>query len=110
MSVPVPDSAPAPMELIGDIALGIAGTLTEIVLYPFAAVLAAFIAPGPPPWWAWAGLAVMAALIVALPVALACLAWRLTPRGRQRRRFRKAARAQRRQDRKGGPPYPRAGH
>ena len=109
MSTRVPDSVPAPMELI-EAAAGIAGALTEIVLYPFAAVLAGFIAPGPPPWWAWAGLAVMAAAVVALPAALACLAWRLTPRGRQRRRFRKAALAQRRQDRKGGPLNSRAGH
>ena len=92
MSVPVPD-VPTPGEIIAAAALGILETLTEIALYPFAAVMAAFIAQGPLPWWAWARLAVMAAVIVALPVALACLAWSRMPRGRQ--------------GRKGGPPNAR---
>lgn len=63
-----------------EIVAGILEHGAEIAFLPFALVLGAFIAPGPPPLWAWGGLALIAAGPFVVLWILARLAWRLARR------------------------------
>ena len=73
----MPDGGHVPaMETVA----GILERAAEIAFLPFALVLGAFIAPGASPWWAWVGVALIAAGPFVLLWILARLAWRLARR------------------------------
>ena len=94
------------------LSLSTAEGLAEVAATIPAYALLAIVAPGQLTWWAWLALALAAVsggaagTVLWILVRLAC---RMTRRALHRRRFRRAAREQRRQDRKGGPPNPRDG-